>query len=349
MPTISPGDKVLVSGANGFIAIWIVRTLLEKGYAVRGTVRSVGKGKYLEEYFKSYGDKFEIAIVEDVAKAEKGTFDEAVKGVNAIVHTASPFYFNATTVDELFEPAVRGTVGILKSAQKNGREVKRVIVLSSAASVFEAGIDKVFDELDWNELAIREVKEQQNAALGFTKYCASKALAEKAAWDFFKENKATLDWDLSVLNPPYVFGPAIHELHDANDLNTSLHQWYETVLGDAKSEAFLTVAGHAFIDVRDLAEAHALALEKDAAGGERIIVSAGSFVWQDWLDAANSFNPSPIPSHPKLAVGYPGAGATAKPPVAYDSSKAARILGIKYRTKEDVTRDTLADFENRGW
>lgn len=68
MPTIAPGDKVLVSGANGYIAIWVVRRFLEKGYAVRGTVRSLDKGRYLENYFKSYGDKFEIAIVEDITK-----------------------------------------------------------------------------------------------------------------------------------------------------------------------------------------------------------------------------------------------------------------------------------------
>jgi nucleoside-diphosphate-sugar epimerase len=66
MPTSQPGDKVLVSGANGYIAIWVVRRLLEKGYSVVGQVRSADKGKHLLEYFKSYGDKFEIAVVADI-------------------------------------------------------------------------------------------------------------------------------------------------------------------------------------------------------------------------------------------------------------------------------------------
>lgn len=57
-----------MSGANGYIAFWLVRTLLEKGYSVRGTVRSENKGKYLAETFKKYGDKFEVVVVEDVAK-----------------------------------------------------------------------------------------------------------------------------------------------------------------------------------------------------------------------------------------------------------------------------------------
>jgi nucleoside-diphosphate-sugar epimerase len=68
MPTISAGDKVLVTGANGFIATWVVRRFLEKGYAVRGSVRSADKGKFLQESFESYGDKFEIVVVEDITK-----------------------------------------------------------------------------------------------------------------------------------------------------------------------------------------------------------------------------------------------------------------------------------------
>ena len=68
MPTIIPGNKVLVSGANGYIATWVVRTFLEQGYAVRGTVRSPEKGHYLSELFKDYGDKFELVVVEDITK-----------------------------------------------------------------------------------------------------------------------------------------------------------------------------------------------------------------------------------------------------------------------------------------
>ncbi|KAG6891924.1 hypothetical protein C0992_002814, partial [Termitomyces sp. T32_za158] len=65
-------------------------------------------------------------------------------------------------------------------------------------------------------------------------------------------------------------------------------------------------------------------------------------------DAAHSLVPSPIPSHPNLPVGYPGVKPTGKP-MRYDASKAGRILGLKYRTISEVTQDTLADFEERGW
>ena len=68
MPAISTG-KVLVTGANGYVAAWVVQTFLEQGFAVRGTVRSESKSTHLRSIFKSYGDKFEVVIVEDITKA----------------------------------------------------------------------------------------------------------------------------------------------------------------------------------------------------------------------------------------------------------------------------------------
>lgn len=66
MPTIAPGDKILVTGANGFLAVHVVDSFLKKGYSVRGVVRSLGKGDHLKKLFAKYGDKFELAVVEDI-------------------------------------------------------------------------------------------------------------------------------------------------------------------------------------------------------------------------------------------------------------------------------------------
>ncbi|KNZ74711.1 NADPH-dependent methylglyoxal reductase GRE2 [Termitomyces sp. J132] len=302
--------------------MWIVRILLEKGYAVRGTVRSADKAKYLEEYFKTYGHKFEFTIVEDIAKS--GAFDEAVK--------------------EILEPAVNGTVGILKSALAYGQDTKRVVVISSVAAVSDFSVYKLLNEDDWNEPSVKEIKEKGADAAGYVKYYASKTAAEKAAWQFYEDNKTEISWDLSVLNPSY---PPIHELKSSDALNTSLRLWYDVVVVGGKTENFLKT-GLAFIDVRDVAEANVLALEKEAAGGERIIISAGPFIWQQWVDVANSLS-LPIPSHSKLPIGYPGLAGTAKLPVEFDTRKAARILGLTYLNQEQVTRDSLADFVKRGW
>lgn len=90
MTAISAPAKVLVTGANGYIATWIIRKLLDRGFSVRGTVRSDSKGKYLLDIFKDEvkSGRFEINIVPDICAS--GAYDEAVKGVAAIEHTAAP-------------------------------------------------------------------------------------------------------------------------------------------------------------------------------------------------------------------------------------------------------------------
>ncbi len=67
MPAVQSG-KVLVTGANGYIAAWTVNTLLEQGYSVRGTVRSEAKAAALQKIFSKYGDKLEFVIIGDIGK-----------------------------------------------------------------------------------------------------------------------------------------------------------------------------------------------------------------------------------------------------------------------------------------
>jgi hypothetical protein len=92
MVAISSPAKVLVTGANGYLATWVVKKYLEAGYSVRGTVRSLSNGAFLNDKFAHYGNRFELVVVEDMTKG--GAFDEAVKDVDAIAHTASPFRYN---------------------------------------------------------------------------------------------------------------------------------------------------------------------------------------------------------------------------------------------------------------
>src|SRR5713101_1239452 len=94
MVAISPPAKVLVTGANGYLATWVVKKYLEAGYSVRGTVRSLSKSAFLNDKFAHYGDRFELVVVEDITK--DGAFDEAVKDVEAIAHTAFPFHYKST-------------------------------------------------------------------------------------------------------------------------------------------------------------------------------------------------------------------------------------------------------------
>ncbi|KAH6903379.1 D-lactaldehyde dehydrogenase [Coprinopsis sp. MPI-PUGE-AT-0042] len=363
MPTVAPGSKVLVTGANGFIAIWVVRRLLEKGYFVRGAVRSEGKGAYLKDYFKAYGDKLELVVVPDITQVNthrprflllpltiallRMAHSTRQSRESMLSNTASPFHGNVDHPDELIVPAVQGTVGVLKSALKNATTVKRIVITSSCAAIMNDTLEPSrFSEKDWNESSIKEVEQKGREADPASKYRASKTLAEKAAWAFYDENRDKVEWDISVLNPTLVFGPPIHEVSSPDALNTSLKSWWDNVVSDKPKTEQALAASRSWVDVRDLADGHVLALEKEAAGGERIIVVAGPFVWQEWLDIANAIQP-PLLSNHKLPVGFPSIERAYK--LTYDTTKEKRILGIKHRSKEEVTRDHLEDFAMRGW
>ncbi|KAJ3573252.1 hypothetical protein NP233_g2547 [Leucocoprinus birnbaumii] len=346
MPVVPSPARVLVTGANGYIAIWTVKILLEQGYFVRGTVRSAEKGTYLTEYFGKLGfgpDRFELVVVSDITK--EGAFDEAVKDVDAIEHMASPFVPDIVDPQGYIKPAVEGTLSVLQSAVKHAPQVKRIVVTSSTASVMAPPTKPtVFSENDWNTDSIKEVEEKGFEAPNMSKYRMSKTLAEKAAWDFYEKNKADINWELSVINPPFVFGPAIHEITGGPaSLNTSLKLWYDVVIGDGPKTEQLLSTSNGWADVRDIALAHVLALQKQEAAGERVIVCSGSFTWQEWLDEANKIHPYPLPNPP--AKGIPELEKIYM--VQYDLSKEKRVLGMTLKTKAETTHDSLMDFAAR--
>ncbi|KAH6904336.1 D-lactaldehyde dehydrogenase [Coprinopsis sp. MPI-PUGE-AT-0042] len=335
MPTLSSGDKALVTGSNGYLAMWIIRGLVREGLLSQSAVRSAAKGKHLQDYFASYSAKFEIAIVPDIT--QEGAFDEAIKGVHA---TDDP--------QELITPALHGTNGVLKSVLKervltthlvhNRTEVKRDLV--SIGKGF-----RVYNENDWNEDSIREVEAKGRDATGMAKYQASKTLAEKAAWRLYNEHKDKLRWDLTVIQPAIhrslqTTKPVIHDVASPTNLNVSMKYWWDMVVSQEPKTREALSGGGSWV------HAHILALEKESAGGERIIVSAGQWVWQEWVDAARSLEPSPLPNH-DIAPGFPDVQKVY--PNEFDTSKAATILGIKWRSKLETTRDILEDFAMHGW
>ncbi|CAE6491132.1 unnamed protein product [Rhizoctonia solani] len=342
MPSIEAGETVLVTGASGFIAVWLCQYLLEAGYKVKGTVRSAAKGDYLVNLFKSYGDKFKYVVVEDIGK--DGAFDEAVNGVGAIAHTASPFHFDSEDPKDIIDPAVRGTTGILNSINKHGSAVKRVVITSSVVSITDSMYERkipgtIYTEDDWNTLSIKEIEEKGKDASGSEKYCASKVMAEKAAWDFVEKVKPT--WDLVTCCPSLVLGPILHQVSHPSALNTSIATLYNFIHNreSITKEALLT-PNYNFVDVRDIALAHVRALQVEEAGGQRFITSSAPFCWQDALDVLDLPSGSPR--------GTPGSGKGLKH-IIFSHAKANKILGINFKGLEECVHDTVEGLQKRGW
>ncbi|KAI7204087.1 NAD(P)-binding protein, partial [Hortaea werneckii] len=268
--------RVLLTGGSGFIAAHVLDILLQHGHSVVTTVRSQDKAKKIADNHAQYGrDKLSFAIVEDIAK--EGAFDEAVVSdppFETVIHTASPFHFNVTDVQkELLDPAIIGTTGILKSIKKSAPSVKRVVITSSFASIINpykgSWPEHTYTETDWNPITPQQAIE--NPANG---YRASKTFAERAAWDFLEKEKP--NFSIATMCPPLVLGPIVHYLNSLDALNTSNQRVRDIMMGKAKDEIPPT-GTFIWVDVRDLALCHVLAMEKEGAANKRFFITTGYF------------------------------------------------------------------------
>ncbi|GAM40632.1 cinnamoyl-CoA reductase [Talaromyces pinophilus] len=321
---------VLVTGASGFIATHVVNAFLRKGYNVRGTVRSEKSAAEVRQTHADYTGQLSLFIVPDIAAPH--AFDEAVKGVDGVIHTASPFVLNASDFEtELFQPAIQGTTSILKAIQEHNPDIRRVVITGSFASVLDPskGVRPgyAYTEADWNPVTAEEAKSN-----GVFAYLASKTFAEQAAWQYVKDNKP--NFSVTTLLPPMVFGPVLHHVKDVKSLNTSSADIYRLI--DGSETEVPTNAFWAFADVRDVAEAHVLAFEKPAAAGQRYLISTSPYTYQQFCDIIREKFPQLQGSTPN---GTPGAPL---PPVyTLDTSKAIRELGIRFTPLEDTVIDTV--------
>lgn len=262
---------ILVTGASGYIASWIVKFLLEEGYKVRGTVRSTkafAKIAQLEKLKEAHPDQLEL-FEADLLK--KGSFDEAAKGCQILIHTASPFFISKIKdpTKQLIEPALEGTKNVLSAAENSGT-VERVVLTSSCAAIYGDNSDielidgGIYTEEHWNT----------SSSVSHNPYSYSKTVAEKAAWEM---QKASGKWTLTTINPGFVLGPSLSERQDG----TSTGYMMELMNGRFKSGAPDLHFG--VVDVRDVAKAHILAATNYRVSGRHICVADHA----TFLDFAN--------------------------------------------------------------
>ncbi|QZT37320.1 NAD-dependent epimerase/dehydratase family protein [Halosquirtibacter xylanolyticus] len=244
MKEIDKSKPVMVTGATGYVAEWLVKLLLDQGMTVHATVRNPM-------------NKEKLSVLEKLAEEADGTikffkadllhphsFKEAMEGCELVYHTASPFFLDVVDPkEELVEPALRGTQNVLEQANET-ESVQRVVLTSSVAAIYGDNIDLKksvtgkFTEKDWNT----------TSSLTHGAYMYSKILAEREAWKIYDAQDR---WDLVVINPSFVMGPAIDPKHVTSESFKLIKK-----MGNGTFKSGLPSLACGVVDVRDVAIAH---------------------------------------------------------------------------------------------
>jgi nucleoside-diphosphate-sugar epimerase len=350
MTTIDKSKPVMVTGANGYVASWVVKKLLEDGITVHAAVRNPNDDKkigHLKDIAaKSKGElKFFKGDL-----LEPGSYKAAMEGCELVYHTASPFTTNVKDPQkELIDPAVKGTENVLNSA-KEVSTVKRVVVTSSVAAIYTDAIDTVnapdgkLTEDVWNT----------TASIDYQPYSLSKTLAEKKAWEIQKTQD---QWDLVTVNMSLVMGPA---LNPGNTTSESIN--ILKMLGGGVLKMGAPKMGIGVVDVRDVADAHYQAGYTPEAKG-RYITSAYE---TDLLEMSSTLLPKygdsfPLPKRamPKWLLMLVGPMTNklftrrfiknnVNIPWRADNSKIKKELGMNFLPLKQTMEDSFQVLINEG-
>ncbi|KAI0290424.1 NAD-P-binding protein [Multifurca ochricompacta] len=319
-----------VTGASGFIGSHVVDELLRQGYSVRGAVRSKNVSRISKSY-ESFGERFTTTVIEDLATSD---LSEAIKGVDAIIHVASPLA-NAGSPEVILETAVSGTTRVLEAAL--AADVKKLVITASMASLISLNDF-------WRDIRINETVRGcvQPGATSLTVYSVSKALADRAAGDFKRDHP---EFDITTIHPSYVFGPTgTGQVYNSVATGTNLYI-YELIAGPAGRP----VRGYnrnngtppLNVDVRDVARAHVLALKLPPSDTpKRFILSTSTFTWTEAIKYIAEVRPDLKARLPVITDNEPAIG----PSVKLDTSATDNVLGLKNYVKwQDTVLDTIND------
>jgi nucleoside-diphosphate-sugar epimerase len=338
------GELVLVTGGSGFVGAHCIVKLLEAGYRVRTTVRSLKREPDVRAMLRTGGAERgdTVSLVAADLMSDSG-WQEASSGCDFALHVASPFPASAPKLeDELVVPAREGALRVLRAARAAG--VKRVVLTSSFAAIGygHSPSDRPFTEESWTDLN----------GVSVSAYVKSKTLAERAAWDFVAREGGALE--LSVVNPVGVFGPAL-----GPDYSTSIQIVQRLMDGSIPGLARVTFG---VVDVRDVADLHVRAMTHPAAKGERFLAVAGNFVTLEDVarllrermgDAARRVPTRVLPDwllklaslvDPTVAQVVPELGKRKNA----TNEKAKRVLGWAPRSNEDAILATAESLVRLG-
>ena len=331
-------EKVLVTGATGYIGLHCVQQLLNQGYAVNGSVRSPERKEEVFEALQKHNTPTENLNLFTLNLTEDDGWDEGMEGCDYLLHVASPIALENHNEDFFVKPAVAGVKRAFKYAKKHN--VKKVVLTSSVAAIFDTLEEKTdYDETDWSD--------PENPSISH--YAKSKTLAEKAAWDFVKNEDNP--FELAVINPALVIGPSL-----SGDLGESNKAIAMVTTGKMPVAVPLQFG---YVDVRDVAAAHLLAMQNSNSNGERFALAEKDLWYKDVAKVLrdNGFDKAPTFNVPvwlakilanfskelKITLPYLGRVRSVK-----NTSKAKDILGWNPRPAEQSIIDIAEQIKEMG-
>lgn len=314
-----------VTGGTGFIAAYLVKSLLEKGHTVRTTVRDPENVDKVGFLWELNGAKERLKIMKADLMVE-GSFDQAVEGTHGVFHTASPVLvpYNDNIQENLIDPCIKGTLNVLSSCKK-ASSVKRVVLTSSCSSVRYRDDIKQVSSLNESHWSDPEYCARYNLW-----YAYAKTIAEKDAWRAAKESGI----DLVVVNPSFVVGPLLAPQP------TSTLLLILTIIKGLKGEYPNTTIG--FVHVDDVVAAHILAMEESKASG-RLICSSSVAHWSQIIQMLKARYPS-YPYEDKCS-----SQKGDNNPHSMDSNKIIQLGLPPLKTLQQMFDDCIKSFQRKGF
>ncbi|XLR06404.1 hypothetical protein S83_034342 [Arachis hypogaea] len=314
---------VCVTGASGAIGSWLVKLLLERGYSVHACVQDLKDEKETKHLEGMEGAKGNLEFFE-MDLLDKESIAKAIKGCAGVFHLACPNIIGQVKdpEKEILEPAIQGTVNVLKAAKEAG--VERVVATSSISAIIPSPnwpADKIKNEDCWTDLDYCKQKGLY--------YPIAKTLAEKAGWDFAKET----GFDVVMINPGTALGPLIPPR-----INSSMAVLVSVLKGDKETyEDFFMGMAH----FKDIAMAHILAFENKKASGRHLCVEAirhyGDFVAKV-AELYPEYNVAKLPKDTQ-----PGLLR------AKDASKKLIDLGLEFTPIDQIITDAVESLKSLGY
>ena len=246
-------DKVLVTGASGFIGLHCIAQLLQAGYQVKGSLRSRAREPEIRNALSKVVNAENRLEICELDLLKDDGWDDAVSGCDYVMHVASPLLDREPKdQDEIIRPAHEGLMRAIKSSVRN--KIKRFVMTSSFSAIGYGHVKDVFDESHWTDTT------QKIGA-----YNKSKAIAEKAMWDYLDSLKDEEKIEAVAINPTLVIGASLSD--DVGTSNIFLQKMLDG------SYPVVPKVHFGYVTVKDTAKAHVAAMTHPHASGKRFILA----------------------------------------------------------------------------